>query len=318
MALSRSRPAFGAAPGIRVELWIPITVTAALFQTWRTALQQKLRGTLSVNAAGFVRYLYAIPTGLAFVAIGVAITGDMASVASSRFLLACAAGGVLQIFGTSLLIMAFGFRSFAVGTAYAKTEVVQGAIAAWIVLGEALSPLAWFGIAVSVSGVLLLSLAGRVGSLRELWAATVQPAALCGLGAGTCFAFTAIFIKTANRELGGGSIILQALFVLVATNILQTLMQGAWLAWREPQQLRLAFTTWRNSGWVGTLSACGSACWFSAFALAPVALVRALGQVEMLFTLLFSRFYLREHIRRADVAGLLLIVAGVSLILAGR
>ena len=65
-------------------------------------------------------------------------------------------------------------------------------------------------------------------------------------------------------------------------------------------------------------SACGSACWFSAFALAPVALVRALGQVEMLFTLLFSRFYLREQIRRTDVAGLLLIVAGVSLILAGR
>src|SRR5258708_39650202 len=100
-----------------MELWIPITVTAALFQTWRTALQQKLRGTLSVNAAGFVRYLYAIPTGLAFVAIGVSITGDMASVTNSRFLLACAAGGLLQIFGTSLLIMSFGFRSFAVGTA---------------------------------------------------------------------------------------------------------------------------------------------------------------------------------------------------------
>ena len=301
-----------------MELWIPLTLAAALLQTWRTALQQKLRGVLSVNAAGFVRYLYALPTGCLLLAIGMVVTGGPAPLLGGRFVLACAAGGLLQIIGTTLLIMAFGFRSFAVGTAYAKTEVVQGAIAAWIVLGEALSPLAWAGIAVSVSGVLVLSLAQRVDGLRALWAATVQPAALCGLGAGLCFAFTAIFIKTANRELGHGDIVLQALFVLVATNLLQTLMQGGYLAWREPSQLRLAFTTWRSSAWVGTLSACGSACWFSAFALAPVALVRALGQVEMLFTLLFSRFYLKEQIRRSDVAGLLLIVGGVGLILAGR
>jgi drug/metabolite transporter (DMT)-like permease len=38
----------------------------------------------------------------------------------------------------------------------------------------------------------------------------------------------------------------------------------------------------------------------------------------MVFTLLFSRFYLKETIRLADVLGLSLIVAGVSLVLAGR
>jgi drug/metabolite transporter (DMT)-like permease len=293
-------------------------VSAALFQCWRTALQQKLRGRLSVNATGFVRYLYALPSGALLLAIGLWVTGSGVPVFTPGFLLACAAAGLLQIFGTSLLIMAFGFRSFAVGTAYSKTEVVQGAIAAWLILGEALRPIAWVGIAVGVSGVLVLSLAGRGLKANELLRATFQPAALCGLGTGLCFAFTAILIKTANRELGGDHIILQALFVLLATNLLQTLMQGTYLAWREPQQFRLAFSTWRSSGWVGTLSACGSACWFSAFALAPVALVRALGQVEMVFTLLFSRFYLKEQIRRADVVGLLLVAAGVILILIGR
>ena len=44
-----------------MPLWIPITVTAALFQCWRTAMQQKLRGMLSVNGAGFVRFLYGAP-----------------------------------------------------------------------------------------------------------------------------------------------------------------------------------------------------------------------------------------------------------------
>jgi uncharacterized membrane protein len=44
--------------------------------------------------------------------------------------------------------------------------------------------------------------------------------------------------------------------------------------------------------------------------------VRSLGQVEMVFTLLFSRFYLKEQVRLSDVIGLLLVVLGVTLILA--
>jgi len=297
-----------------MEIWIPITVTAALFQTWRTAMQQRLRKLLSVNAAGFVRYLYALPVGLVLLFGSYRAAGLPLPAPDARFVVHCAAAGLLQIIGTTLLIMAFGFRNFAVGTAYSKTEAVQGAIAAWIVLGEALSPVACVGILIGVVGVLVLSLAGRGLQRGELLRATVQPAALCGLGSGLCFAFTAIFIKEANRALGHGNPILQALFVLVVTNALQTLMQGTYLAVREPDQLRAAFATWRSSAWVGTLSCCGSACWFSAFALAPVAMVRSLGQVEMVFTLLFSRFYLQEKIRRADLAGLLLVVAGVALI----
>ena len=60
----------------------------------------------------------------------------------------------------------------------------------------------------------------------------------------------------------------------------------------------------------------GSACWFTGFALAPVALIRTVGQVDVVFTLLFSRFYLREPVGRSDAAGLCLIVGGVMLVLA--
>ena len=90
------------------------------------------------------------------------------------------------------------------------------------------------------------------------------------------------------------------------------------MAWREPAGLRAAFTAWRSAVWVGALSACGSACWFAGFALAPVALVRTLAQAELVFTLLFSRFYLHETLRRADLAGLALIVGGVLLVLLGH
>jgi drug/metabolite transporter (DMT)-like permease len=297
--------------------WIAFTVTAALFQCWRTALQQKLRGELSVNAAGVVRYLYGVPMGLLLVGLYALASGDPLPAMPAWALLLCALGGFGQILGTNLLIMAFGYRNFAVGTAYSKTESIQSAVLAVILLGEFLSPLSWIGIAIGVGGVLYLSLAGRGTSPRELLRGITQPAALCGIGAGFCFSVTAVFIKAANQAMPAGDLVYKALVILVVTNTLQTLMQGAWLLRTEPGSIRAVFATWRSSAQVGALSALGSACWFSAFALAPVAMVRTVGQVEILFTLAFSRFYLREASKPADRVGALIVVAGVVLVLAG-
>lgn len=301
-----------------MPLWILATLSAALFQTWRTALQQRLRGQLSVNGAGVVRYLYGVPFGALLLLGYLAATGATLPEPNLLFLGYAALGGLTQILGTNLLIMSFGARGFAVGTAYSKTEAVQGAILALILLGEQISPLAWLGIAVGVGGVMYLSLAGREAGLGSVLRAAAQPAALCGLGAGAGFALTAIFIKSANTALPGPDPVLRALVTLVAANILQTLMQGTWLLWREPDQFRAVFRTWRSSLPVGALSALGSACWFTGFALAPVALVRAVGQTEIVFTLLFSRFYLRETLSRAEVTGAVVVVLGVVLVLLGR
>jgi drug/metabolite transporter (DMT)-like permease len=265
-----------------------------------------------------VRFLYGAPAAAVLLALWCVATARLPPAPHAWFLGLCAIGGVFQILGTSLLIRAFGYRNFAVGTAYSKTEAVQGAVAAWIILNEALSLLAWLGIAVGAGGVLVLSLPKGGVTMGAFMRASVQPAALCGLGAGGAFALSAVLFKMANFTLPGPDPILRALATLLTTNILQTLIMGAWLARREPEQLHLAAATWRSSSLVGVLSACGSACWFSAFALAPVALVRALGQVEMVFTLAFSRLYLREVVRREDVLGLVLVVLGVVLILLGR
>jgi drug/metabolite transporter (DMT)-like permease len=92
-------------------------------------------------------------------------------------------------------------------------------------------------------------------------------------------------------------------------------MQGSYVAIREREQLRLVLRTWRTSGQVGLLSALGSACWFTGFASAPVALVRVVGQVEVVFTIAFARIYLGERVRKREAAGLLLVAAGVVLAL---
>ncbi len=301
-----------------MPIWIPISVAAALFQCWRTAMQQKLRGVLSVNGAGFVRYLYGMPTALVLLLIALYVTGASLPSINARFLLFCVLGGLGQIVATNLLIMSFGYRNFAVGTAYSKTETVQSAILAFFVLNEHLRTLAWFGMGVGLVGVMFLSLAGKGLKPRDLLAATVQPAALCGLGSGLVFGFTTVFIKLAYRSLDAPSGLVPALYALVITNSLQILMQGGYIYWREPRELIKAFTTWRSSMWVGTLSGCGSACWWIGFSIANVALVRAVGQIEIVFTLLFSRFYLKEILKRSDVAGLSLVVFGVLLVILGH
>ena len=136
-----------------MPLWIPITVSAALFQCWRTAMQQKLRHLLSVNGAGFVRYLYGAPTALVLL-VGAPDRHRPAAPGAqrSRSCCYCIAGGLMQILATNLLILAFGYRNFAVGTAYSKTETAQSAVVALIVLHEVLRPLAWIGIALGLCG----------------------------------------------------------------------------------------------------------------------------------------------------------------------
>lgn len=294
-------------------IWLPATLLAGLFQAWRTAVQQRLRAELSVNAAGLVRYLYGLPVGLLILALWMRTTGGVPQAIGPSFLPYAAAAGLAQVVATNLLIMAFGFRTFVAGTAYAKTEAMQGAVLATLLLGEILSPLTWAGIAVGVAGVVTLS----TGGARLRPADLVQPAALSGLGAGLLFALTSIWVKSATFAVDTDDRVLAALVTLVVVQALQLLMQGSYVALRERDQIAAVFRTWRTSSQVGILAATGSAFWFTGFATAPVALVRAVGQVEVIFTLAFGRYYLREPLKRSEAAGLLLVGAGVIVALLG-
>ena len=111
--------------------------------------------------------------------------------------------------------------------------------------------------------------------------------------------------------------ILAALVMLVATQAGQVAMQGGWLLARDPEEIGRVLRAWRQVAPVGVLASLGSACQFTAMSLAPVALVRTVAQVEVFFTFGFSKLYLKENVRRGDVAALFAIGAGVALALVG-
>ena len=302
---------------ITSPIWLPATLVAGAVQAWRTAVQRRVSPSLSINAAGLVRYLYGIPFALLLLGGYRLVFPTALPAIGPLFLPFCLAGGLAQIIATNLLIMAFKHRNFVVGTAYSKTEAVQGAVLSFLLLGERLHPLAWAGIGCGVMGVMLLSTGGKRMGPGDFLRALTQPAAITGIASGFFFALTAIGIRRATQSVGGDDRILAALLVLVATVLMQTLLQGAWLMGREPGEMRRVLANWRVSGQVGLLSALGSACWFTGFATAPVALVRIVGQIEVAFTMAFGHFYLKERMRGSEVAGLMLVVGGVALALMG-
>ncbi|MEW4467558.1 DMT family transporter [Parasphingorhabdus sp. JC815] len=296
-------------------IWLPAAMLGGLFQAWRTALQQRLRSELSVSAAGLVRYLYGLPFAMGFLAIWLWVQDGYIPPLKLSFIGFAALGGIGQMAGTILLIMAFGHRGFVVGTAFSKTEAMQVALVTALLFDERLPLLAWLGIVAGVAGILILALAGRGIKTRQLIQALAQPAALCGLGAGSMFAIAAIAIKLATAELSQAGIIGSAMITLVAVMAIQSSVHLIWIILRDRPALYDVVQSWRTSNQVGLLSALGSACWYIGFAVAPAALVRIVGQVEIIFTVGFAHFYLREPVKWHEAAGLFLVVSGVVLAL---
>ena len=92
-------------------------------------------------------------------------------------------------------------------------------------------------------------------------------------------------------------------------------IRDSYLIVREPQQLQRVLRSWRVATWVGLIGMTSSICWFTAMALVNAALVRAMGQIELLFTLITSVWFLGERVRRREVFGMLLLVLGIVLLI---
>lgn len=301
-----------------MPLWIPITVAAALCQNIRTTMQQKIRGILSVDGANFVRYLYGAPLALGMLAFLVFVTGRHVPSISLHFLALVTIAGVAQIVATSLMIHAFSLRNFAVGTVYSKTETVFVALFATFIAGEPLKFGAWAGIVVCLGGVAILSVRGKFSDVRGVLADLTHKGALYGILSGAIFAIAAGTIREASKLLPEGDFLVRGITVLACMNTIQVILMGLYLARRDRPQISKVWFNWRSSIWVGIFSVLGSAGWALAMTLENAALVRAVGQIELVFTFISSRLILKERPSLGEWIGSILVVGGVVLILATR
>lgn len=289
--------------------WIPITIWAAFAQTLRNAAQRHLTSALGTLGATLVRFLYGLPFALLWLWVVTSATGVAAPFLTVSSLLWGAMGAVAQLVATALLLRAMEERNFTLAVAWSKTEIVQVAVFALALLGDPLT----LGLALSVVlgtvGVMLSS--AKSGGWRALLSGWTSRAALIGLASGAAFAVSTVGYRGAALALLPSPPLIAAAAVLVYAQALQTVLLGGWLLLRDRKIFASVLREWRASGVAGFMGAAASAGWFTAMAMEPVANVRTLGLVELLFSYAVSLRLFKERLTGLERAGLVLAVLGM-------
>ena len=298
-----------------MELWIIITVAAAFFQNLRSAMQKHLKGVMGTTGATFVRFGFGIPFALLYWFIFAHYSNSGLPDFNSTFLFWVSIAGIAQITATFLLVYLFSFRNFTVGTAYSRTEPAQTALFALLFFGEKISSGALIAIAVSIVGVMLISVARTTITATSLITSIVSRTALIGLASGTLFGVAAVGYRAAALSLEGVPFFMQAATTLCFAIFLQTIIMLLWMFARDREEFSRIIKAWKPALMVGFFGATASFGWFTAFTLQQSALVKVVAQIEMIFTFAASIFFFKETINRVEIIGCILITLGIVLLL---
>ena len=298
-----------------IELWIPVTIAAAFFQNLRSALQKAIKGRLSTMGASYARFFYAWPLAILYVWGLSHFGGYEMPRAHAGFLVWCLLGGLAQILFTVVLLWMFSFRSFAVGTTFSKLEVVLIAGLGAVLLGDTVGWWAILAIAIGAAGTVILAMTESKLTLGGLIRGLGEKATLVGLLCAALLGASVVFFRGAALSLNHPEIVMAAAYTLAIALIMQTVGMGLWfLIWDRPELGRV-ITEWRRAAPAGIAGMLGSVCWFTAFTLQNAAYVRAVGQIELVFTFIASVFFFGETVKRSEVAGIALIVCAILMIL---
>jgi drug/metabolite transporter (DMT)-like permease len=291
-------------------LWIPATILASLLQTARNLTQRSLTDAIGVVGATQVRFLFGLPFALLFlllVCIGLARMPPTVGLATLGLTVW---GALTQIAATGLMLAAMRERSFAVTTAYTKTEPVQVAIFGALLLGDTLSLGKFIAIAVATAGVVVVS--WKPG--EKLSRAGLRPAVL-GVGSGAFFALSAIGYRAAIQSLPDGNFLIRATTILALGLGLQTLLLTLYMLVANRSALVLSLRNWRRSLTAGFLGAAASQFWFIGFSLTSAANVRTLALIEVPLAQVASRRIFSEGTTWRELLGMAMIVVGVGVLL---
>ena len=296
------------------SLWVLATLIAAAAQTARNAAQSGLTARIGTLGATQVRFVFGLPFALLFLWLVTMATGEAVPGLTPVSLAYTTLGAVAQIAGTALMLLTMKSRSFAVTTAWIKTEPVMVALIAAITIGDALTPAKLLAIMVATAGVVILSTRPETtrGMLRD-WG----PAAT-GLLAGLLFGVAAIGFRGGILALPEGSFLMRASTILVLSLALQSALLLAWLALFDRRAVTASFGVWRSSLLAGFLGAFASQFWFIGLSLTTAANVRTLALVEVIMALAVSALILRQPVSTRQKVGMAVIVIGVGLLLTAQ
>jgi len=298
-----------------MELWIPLTIAAAFFQNIRSALQKHLKGKLSTLGATYVRFVYAWPIALLYILAVIYSQGEPLPGFSNAFLGYAFLGGICQIMFTVFLLWLFSFHNFAVGTTISKLETIMVAVFGLLLLGDQLSSAIIIAIAMSTVGLVILTVGQARLSLANLVRGLWRIPTLIGLSCAAWLGMSVVLFRAASLSLGVENFLVASSFTLFVVLMLQIAIMGILIGIREPGQLTKILLHWRPAALVGISGGLASIGWFSAFTLQNATYVRALGQIELLFTFAATLLFFREKVSLQEITGIVLITASIIVIL---
>ena len=294
-------------------IWIPLVLAAAGAQTIRNGAQRSLVKAAGTLPATFVRFFYGLPFAVLGL-VSVAVTGAAPLPApQAPFLAWICLGAIAQLAATGFLLKAMELRSFVVGVAFAKTEILQIGILSIVLLGEPLTAASASAMGLATAGVILLSLQPRA---LQLSAGTpmASSAVALGLASGAGFALSAVGYRGATLALDASSPWVAGIYSLTWAQAIQTALLGGYLLVRDRPGLMQVIIEWRVSTLAGFMGALASMGWLTAFAMRSAVDVRIVGLVEVIYSYGLSRRYFNEPVTARETWGMLLVVAGIVVV----
>jgi len=290
--------------------WVLATIIGAAGLTTRNAMQRNLTQKIGTIGATQVRFLYGLPFSVIFLGISAFITGQSIPALNGTMLGFALSGAVTQIIATALMLLAMKERSFAVTTAYTKTEPVQVALFSVVVLGDKIGVFAALAILTATIGVILMAV--KAG---DSWTKSGLRPVAYGIVSGTFFALSAVSFRGSILSLTDTPFLLAASTVLVTGLSIQTAILLAYMTLFNRTALMGSLNVWRASLLAGFVGAFASQAWFIGFSLTTAANVRTLGLVEMIFAQIITRRVLKEQTMVREWVGMALILVGVAALL---
>lgn len=298
-------------------LWIPVTIAAAGAQTLRNAAQRHLIADLGTLGATLVRFLYGLPFAMLWLFV-VSGAGDSGMPSfGTAFVGWLTLGALSQIAATALLLRAMHEHNFTLCVAYSKSEVMQVAAFGFVFLGDPLASATVVAVLLGTFGVMLLTPVDPQRPLHALATGLKTRPALLGFASGGGFALSAVGYRGAALALDT-SFLMAAAVTLLGAQMLQSVVMCVFLRLRQPGLLTRVLRAWRTSLLAGFAGAAASAGWFTAMAIEPVAHVRTLALIELVFSYLISRRVFREQFSRLQVIGLVVLATSLIVVTLGH
>ena len=292
-----------------METWIIFTLLAVIMQSVRTAAQKQITQKISVQSATLVRFLFGIKFAALYFFLAVWIFQPINLELNIKFILSGALASISQVLATVFLIKALTLKNFAVGTALAKTEALLTAVLGSMFFSAYLNPMGYLSILFGVCGLLIAS--NWNVTFKDL---SDNQSIRYGLGAGLGFALASLWIRDASLSLEIPRIV-SAAAVLLYMVILQSLICLVWISVKEPEQFMLIKKNLKSSLFIGFTGVLGSIGWFTAMSLQNAALVKTLGQIEFIASLLITYLYFNEKISTREYLGIAFIAFSLLLLI---